>query len=139
MAAGALLKWRAMLIARETACLDPRRPRDRGRRARRTRPATPERQDDHRFEGWGDRRLIAEVDRHVTLRPARDTMARLSLLLPAATALPPSLPWPAPPDTVRPSGDLGAPTPRPSALALDARPDVGNRDVVFRRITWHAA
>ncbi|MDF1603186.1 HNH endonuclease signature motif containing protein [Nocardioides sp. YIM 152315] len=65
----------------------------------------PDHDDVYPFEGWGDRRLAAQAqrlvatidaaavvnrraraegDRHVTLRPAPDTMARLSVLLPAA-------------------------------------------------------
>lgn len=100
MRAGALSEWRAVLVARETACLVPA---DRARVdeqicARRTDGTFP-------FDGWGDRRLVAETmkqvadadpaavverraraeaDRGVSLRPAPDVMARLSALLPAA-------------------------------------------------------
>ncbi len=100
MGAGVLSEWRATLIARETACLDP----------------AARLQVDHllcgrlsdgtwRFEGWGDRRLAAEAqklvyaadphavvnrrakaeaDRRISLRPAPDTMSQLSGLLPLA-------------------------------------------------------
>ncbi|WP_183592268.1 HNH endonuclease [Nocardioides soli] len=100
LAAGVVSEWRAILIARETACLAP------GHRARvDAELCAPDDQGAYRFEGWGDRRLIAqtralvagldpaavvdrrakaEADRHVSLRPAPDAMARLSVLLPAA-------------------------------------------------------
>ncbi|MBB3040549.1 HNH endonuclease signature motif containing protein [Nocardioides soli] len=100
LAAGVVSEWRAILIARETACLQP------GHRARvDAELCAPDNQGAYRFEGWGDRRLIAqtralvagldpaavvdrrakaEADRHVSLRPAPDTMARLSVLLPVA-------------------------------------------------------
>jgi hypothetical protein len=100
MRTGALSEWRAMRLARETACLS--RP-DRAEVDRRI--AAPRADGPHRFDGWGDRRLVAEVravvaevdpaalverhsraeaDRRVSLRPAPDTMAQLSTLLPAA-------------------------------------------------------
>lgn len=98
--AGRLSEWRATIIARETACLSPvlRGEVDRVVAGRRPDGSYP-------FDGWGDRRLAAEaraivaradpqavVDRHaraeterrVTLRPAPDTMAQLSALLPVA-------------------------------------------------------
>lgn len=99
MEAGVLSEWRATLIARETACLDP------GLRAHVDhRLCAPLPDGTYRFDGWGDRRLVAEAqrivvaadpvavvnrraqaaqDRRVTLRPAPDTMAVLSTLLPA--------------------------------------------------------
>lgn len=88
---GLLSEWRATIIARETACLSCE---DR---------AEVDRRLAGRFDGRGDRRLTAEVralvaqidpravvdrraraeaDRRVTLRPAPDTMAQLSALLP---------------------------------------------------------
>jgi hypothetical protein len=100
MEAGALSEWRATLIARETACLNAE---DRAL-VDRDLCATDE-QRGYAFEGWGDRRLAAqaqklvyardphavvnrraraETDRHVSLRPAPDTMTRLSALIPAA-------------------------------------------------------
>ncbi|MFC7495662.1 MULTISPECIES: DUF222 domain-containing protein, partial [unclassified Nocardioides] len=100
LAAGALSEWRATLIARETSCLTPE-----DRAAVDARLAAPDAEGGYPFEGWGDRRLVAETralvattdpaavvdrrakaegDRHVSLRPAPDTMARLSVLLPAA-------------------------------------------------------
>ena len=97
---GALSEWRATLIARETTCLsrEDRAVVDADLcRPARTAPTA--------FDGWGQRRLVAETqrrvyaldpaavvdrrrraetERHVSLRPAPDTMARLSALLPAA-------------------------------------------------------
>ena len=100
MADGALSEWRAMLVARETACLSV------ADRAVVEAEICARRPDGtHPFDGWGDRRLVAELqaavvrvdpaalvnrrasaeaDRAVSLRPAPDTMARLSALLPAA-------------------------------------------------------
>lgn len=91
---GKLSEWRATLIARETAHLS----------------AADRREVDRilameRVEEWGDAKLVAETrrlvyridphglverarkaaaDRHVSVRPAPDTMARLSALLPVA-------------------------------------------------------
>jgi hypothetical protein len=100
MRAGVLSEWRAMLISRETSCLS--------REARAvvdTQIAAPAADGTYPFDGWGDRRLTAETqkavyaldpaavvnrrakaeaDRRVSLRPAPDTMAQLSALLPAA-------------------------------------------------------
>lgn len=100
MAAGALSEWRAMLVARETACLAvPERATVDQRICARSNDGS------YPFDGWGDRRLVAETakqvaeidpaavverrsraeaDRGVSLRPAPDVMARLSSLLPAA-------------------------------------------------------
>jgi hypothetical protein len=100
MEAGALSEWRATLVARETACLAvaDRAIVDERICARRSDGSFP-------FDGWGDRRLVAEAmkqvadvdpaalverrsraeaDRGVSLRPAPELMARLSALLPAA-------------------------------------------------------
>ena len=96
MRAGWCTEWRATLMARETACLslEDRRRVDAELMAD---PATT--------EGWGDRRLVAaararayeldphaalkrsrkaEGERHVSLRPAPDTMTWLTALLPVA-------------------------------------------------------
>ena len=96
MRAGWCTEWRATLVARETACLslEDRRRVDAELMAD---PATT--------EGWGDRRLVAaararayeldphaalkrsrraEGERHVSLRPAPDTMTWLTALLPVA-------------------------------------------------------
>ena len=96
MRAGWCTEWRATLVARETACLslEDRRRIDAELMAD---PATT--------EGWGDRRLVAaaqarayeldphaalkrsrkaEGERHVSLRPAPDTMTWLTALLPVA-------------------------------------------------------
>ncbi|MGB0101082.1 MAG: DUF222 domain-containing protein [Nocardioides sp.] len=100
MEAGVLSEWRATLVARESACLD-----------RETRAeldallAAPDASGRYPFASWGDRRLVAEAqkvvarldpralverraraeaERRVSLRPAPDTMAQLSALLPAA-------------------------------------------------------
>ncbi|MCV7009713.1 HNH endonuclease [Mycobacterium gordonae] len=93
---GALSEWRATLIVRESACLDveDRRVLDRELCA-----------DAERLVGWGDRRITAaaqkiayrldpravveraanaDQDRTVTIRPAPDTMTRISALLPLA-------------------------------------------------------
>ncbi len=100
MAAGWLSEWRATLLAKETGCL-----------SREHRAAVDEALVGDRgsqLEGWSDQRLEAEVrklayrldpqavlarirraenDRCVTSRPAPDTMAYLSALLPAAQAV----------------------------------------------------
>jgi hypothetical protein len=99
LACGRLSEYRATLLARETACLslEDRHEVDRLLCA-----------DPARFEGWGDQRLAAEArrlaqrldphacaqrasraeaDRHVSLRPAPDTMSRLSALLPVAQGI----------------------------------------------------
>ncbi|UFU04992.1 HNH endonuclease [Ruania halotolerans] len=93
---GQLSEWRATLLVRESACLT------------REDRATFDEQicaDPDRFEGWGDRRLVAESrrltarldaaalarrartaesERRVTIRPAPDTMAVLTAPLPVA-------------------------------------------------------
>ncbi len=96
MRAGWCTEWRATLVARETACLslEDRRRVDAELMAD---PATT--------DGWGDQRLVAaararayeldphaalkrsrraEGERHVSLRPAPDTMTWLTALLPVA-------------------------------------------------------
>ncbi len=96
MRAGWCSEWRATLVARETACLSLE---DR-RRVDAELMADPE-----TTEGWGDQRLVAaararayeldphaalkrsrkaEGERHVSLRPAPDTMTWLTALLPVA-------------------------------------------------------
>ena len=96
LAAGRLSEWQVTLLARETACLTLADRREVDRRLCAD-PATT--------EGWGDRRLVAETqkiayrcdpeaavrrarraeaDRHVSLRPAPDTMTYLTALLPVA-------------------------------------------------------
>jgi hypothetical protein len=93
MERGEISEWRATLVARETACLDPD-----------TRRAIDERISPD-LASWGDRQTVREVrrlayasdpgaavarharavaDRRVTLRPAPDTMCHLTALLPAA-------------------------------------------------------
>jgi hypothetical protein len=100
MKAGVLSEWRAMLISRETSCLSCE-----DRAVVDAQISAPGPDGNYRFDGWGDRTLAAEVqkvvyaadphavvnrrakaeaDRHVSVRPAPDTMARLSALLPAA-------------------------------------------------------
>ena len=96
MRAGWCSEWRATVVARETACLslEDRRRIDAELMAA---PATT--------DGWGDQRLVAvararayeldphaalkrsrraEGERHVSLRPAPDTMTYLTALLPVA-------------------------------------------------------
>jgi 5-methylcytosine-specific restriction endonuclease McrA len=98
MATG-LSEWRATLIARETTCLSPA-----DRAAVDQQLCAPLPDGTHRFDTWGDRRLVAETqklayaldpaavvnrraraeaDRRVSMRPAPDTMAQLTALLPA--------------------------------------------------------
>jgi hypothetical protein len=91
--AGRITEWRAMLLARETACLSRQ---DRAEVDRRLSG------DVDALEGMGDRELVArarelayeldpvsfverrrraEADRHVSLRPAPEVMSQLSTLL----------------------------------------------------------
>ena len=100
MTDGPMSQWRATLIARETACLSAA---DRALVDEHLCAPLPD--GSYRFDGWGDRRLVAETqklayaldphavvnrrakaetERRVSLRPAPDTMAQLSTLLPAA-------------------------------------------------------
>ncbi|QYJ02872.1 DUF222 domain-containing protein [Nocardioides panacisoli] len=112
---GSLSEWRATLIARETACLG------RGDRAEVDRQLNgPE------AAGWGDRRLVAEArrlvyridphglvdrarkaaaDRHVSIRPAPDTMVRFSALLPVADGVACYAALKGAADTARSTGD----------------------------------
>lgn len=99
LTAGRLSEWRATLLARETACLSLEH--------RRTVDATLA-GDPHLLEGLGDAALVrrtrmlayrldpasvvarsrkAAAERRVTCRPAPDTMAYLTALLPAAQAV----------------------------------------------------
>ena len=98
-AAGRITEWRAMTIARETACLtlEDRRAVDRAIAG-----------DPDALECYSDRVVLAELrklaarldpasvterrrraerERHVTVRPAPDTMAYLTVLLPVAQAV----------------------------------------------------
>lgn len=96
LAHGRLSEWRATLLVRESACLTVA---DRGRFDAEL-CADPD-----RFASWGDKRFIAEArsltarldqaalvrraakaeaDRRVSIRPALDTMAQISALLPVA-------------------------------------------------------
>ncbi|HEY7717615.1 MAG TPA: DUF222 domain-containing protein [Pedococcus sp.] len=93
LASGVVSEWRATLVARETAHLDP----DTRRRVDAAVAAE--------LPGWGDRRVVREVrtlaqrldptssakraaraahDRRVTIRPAPDTMTLLTAVLPVA-------------------------------------------------------
>lgn len=93
---GVLSEWRATLLARETACLSGEHRREIDARLC---------ADPGGLEGWGDRRLVAEIqklacqleaasvarrraraesERRVTCRPAPDTMVLVSALLPVA-------------------------------------------------------
>ena len=99
MTAGVLSEWRATLISRETARLSPQ-----DRAVVDAQISAPRPDGTYVFDGWGDRRLVAhtqqlvttldpaavvnrrahaESERRVSLRPAPDTMAQLSALLPA--------------------------------------------------------
>lgn len=96
LAAGDTSEWRATLVARETACLsrDDRRAVDAGLAARRGgigslgdgELVAEARRLGYRLDPRAvtDRAARAHTDRRVTLRPAPDTMAALSALLPAA-------------------------------------------------------
>jgi hypothetical protein len=93
---GVLSEWRASVLVRETICLS---------REHRRLIDTQLCADPSRLEGWGDRRLTGEIhklayqldpaavtkrrakaesERRVTSRPAPDTMAQVSALLPVA-------------------------------------------------------
>jgi hypothetical protein len=97
--AGRISEWRAMVIARETACLslEDRRAVDRTIAGD---PVALERYSDRALYGElrklaarldaaavAARRRRAESERRVTLRPAPDTMAYLTVLLPVAQAV----------------------------------------------------
>jgi hypothetical protein len=103
MEAGALSEEQAMVLARETACLD----RD-DRAAVDRRLCAPGADGSYPFTGWGlqrltaeavkavtaidpaalvERRARAEADRHVSIRPKPDAMAQVSALVPAAQAV----------------------------------------------------
>lgn len=114
---GRLSEWRATLLVRETACLS------------REDRATVDRllaADSRTFEGWGDRRLVAEArrlayrldaesvvrrarkassERRVTCRPAPDTMAYLTALLPVQDAVAAYAALSQQADSARSSGD----------------------------------
>ncbi|BCW67320.1 HNH endonuclease [Arthrobacter sp. NicSoilB4] len=115
--AGQLNEWRATLLVRETACLSPE---DRAAVDEELAP------DTGTFDGAGDRRIIAAAraaayrrdprtvtqrashaatERHVSLRPAPDTMCYLTALLPvpAGVAMHAALTRHA--DTLRSAGD----------------------------------
>jgi hypothetical protein len=90
---GRTTEWRAMLVARESGWLcredraridtdiAPRLAQIGDRRVERETRAMAQRLDP---AGAADRARNAESDRHVSLRPAPDTMTRLSALLPVA-------------------------------------------------------
>lgn len=94
--AGRITRWRATILARETACLSRDDRREVDRRVAGD-PEALERMGDRELgdavrriayrldaEAWVTRRRIAEFERRVTLRPAPDVMSRLSAELPAA-------------------------------------------------------
>ena len=98
--AGRITEWRATIIARETACLslEDRRTVD---RAIAGDPEALESYSDRVLLGElrklaarldpasvAERRRRAEADRHVSVRPAPDTMAYLTVLLPVAQPSP---------------------------------------------------
>ena len=97
--AGRITEWRATVIARETACLT-REDRTTVDRAIAGDPDALESYSDRVLLGElrklaarldpasvAERRRRAEAERHVTLRPAPDTMAYLTILLPVAQAV----------------------------------------------------
>lgn len=93
LSAGRTTEWRAMLVASETGWLSrehraqvdadvaPRLEALGDRRVERETRAMAQRLDP---AGAAERARSAESDRHVSLRPAPDTMTRLSALLPVA-------------------------------------------------------
>jgi hypothetical protein len=103
MVAGALSEEQAIIIARDTSCLDP------ADRAVVDQRICGRREDGtYRFTGWGLKRLAMEVtravaaidpaalverrakaaqERHVSIRPTADAMAYLTALLPAERAV----------------------------------------------------
>ena len=116
--AGRITEWRATIIARETACLT---------RADRTAVDRAVAGDPEAVEGYSERVLLgelrkltarldpasvakrrrrAEAERRVTVRPAPDTMAYLSVLLPVAQAVAVYAALGVCADTARAAGDV---------------------------------
>jgi hypothetical protein len=114
---GLVSEWQATLVMRASACLSVED---------RMRLDTELACDSGRCEGWGDRQLAAEAkkiayrldpaavvrrarkaetDRHVSIRPAPDTMARVSALLPVAKGVAVYAALKAAADTARATGD----------------------------------
>lgn len=90
---GEISEWKAMLLVREIVCLDDEQRRTVDRELAETLPGLSERQVEAEARRWAyrldpvgflDRTRKAESDRQVSLRPAPDTMTRLSALLPVA-------------------------------------------------------
>ncbi|HET7399312.1 MAG TPA: DUF222 domain-containing protein [Intrasporangium sp.] len=119
--AGELTEWRAMLIVRETAVLTPEQ-----RTVVDAQIAGPLADQGERLGSLGDRELVrrvqaiayridaasvvarsrrAESDRRVTTRPAPDTMAYLTALLPVAQAVAVQASLTVAADTARAAGD----------------------------------
>lgn len=115
--AGYLSEWRATLLVRESICL-PRAERQAFDAALCADPTA--------LTGWGDRRLVAEArkvayrldpqvvlarsaraekDRHVSIRPAPDTMTYITALLPVAQGVSVFAALTAAADTARATGD----------------------------------
>ncbi|WP_224049830.1 HNH endonuclease signature motif containing protein [Arthrobacter sp. NicSoilB4] len=115
--AGQLTEWRATLLVRETACLSPE---DRTAVDEELAPNTGT------FDGAGDRRIIAAAraaayrrdprtvtqrashaatERHVSLRPAPDTMCYLTALLPVSAGVAMHAALTRHADTLRSAGD----------------------------------
>ncbi|MGC4108976.1 MAG: DUF222 domain-containing protein [Nocardioides sp.] len=89
---GHLSEWRATLVARETAHLDPHTRRDLDTHIAADLPRWGDRETERRVRALAQaadpaaavaRHARAVADRHVTLRPAPDTMCYLTALLPA--------------------------------------------------------
>ncbi|HEY6931885.1 MAG TPA: HNH endonuclease [Marmoricola sp.] len=115
---GLLSEWRATLVVRESACLslEDRMRLDAELAA-----------DSGRLEGWGDGRIVAQAkriaarldpasmvararraaaERHVSIRPAPDTMAWVGALLPVAEGVAVYASLKAAADTARAAGDV---------------------------------
>src|SRR4051812_28103310 len=117
LAAGETSEWRATLVARETACLsrEDRRAVDADLAARPggigslgdAELVAEARRLDYRLDPHAvtDRAARAHADRRVTLRPAPDTMAALSALLPAAQGVAVYAALTRQADTLRAQGD----------------------------------
>ena len=134
---GQLNEWRATLLARETACLTP------ADRAAVDDELAP---DTGTLDGAGDRALIAAAraaayrrdprsltqraahaatDRHVSFRPAPDTMCTLTALLPVSAGVAVQAALTRAADTLRTAGTPAAaarPWPTPSSNAPPAPP-----------------
>ena len=91
MRAGALSEWRAALISRETACLSRT-----DRALVDAQLSAPDAEGGYRFDGWGDRRLIAQTQQLVYAVDATrwSTAAPRPRPTGGSRCDPPPTPWP---------------------------------------------